>query len=101
MTTTAWIAIISIVVTILIVSITALINLAYKQGHLGARVEALEKWRTDIRRDMHEISEKIEHLGKELRAIHILIDERTERRVINPKYIPPDSNPFRRDEDVR
>jgi len=99
MTTVAWIAIVSITITILIVSITALINLAYKQGHMGARVEELERWRVTLRRDMHEISDKLEYLGIELKAIHTLIDERTERRVINPKYLPPDMNPFRRGED--
>lgn len=99
MTTTAWIAVVSITVTILIVSITALINLAYKQGHMGARVQELERWRTDMRKDMHEISERLEYVGVELRSIHTLIDERTEKRMLSSKSIPPDHNPRRRGED--
>ena len=32
-------------------------NVIYRTGHLSARVEELERWRIDIRKDMHEISD--------------------------------------------
>jgi len=100
MTTVAWIGIVSITITILIVLVTALINLAYRMGHMGARVEELEEWKLRNRDDMHEISDKLESLAIELKAIHTLINERTEKRRLNPRLLAPDDNPTRREEDI-
>lgn len=58
-----------------------LANVIYKTGHLSARVEELERWRTDVRKDMHEISDRLEEVGTELRRLTTLIEERTERRL--------------------
>ena len=96
----AWVGIVSITVTILIILITALINLAYRMGHMGARVETLEEWKLRVRDDMHEISNKLESLAIELKAIHTLINERTEKRFISPRSLPLDNNPMRREEDI-
>jgi uncharacterized protein (UPF0335 family) len=95
-----WIALGAITVTVLVASITALINLSYRLGHMGARVEELEKYRVNLRSDLHEISDKLEYFGNEIRAMRTLIEERTERRIIKPKSLPPDYNPYRRREDT-
>jgi uncharacterized protein (UPF0335 family) len=100
MTAVAWIALVSITVTILIVLITALINLAYRLGRMGARVEELEEWKLRMREDMHEISDKLERVAIELKAIHTLINERTEKRFTSSRTLPLDNNPMRREEDI-
>ena len=51
-------------------------------GQIAARVESLEKWRADLRHDMHEISEKMGEITEELRRLHTLVEERTERRTL-------------------
>jgi DNA anti-recombination protein RmuC len=56
-----------------------LANVIYRTGHLSARVEEIERWRTNIRQDMHEISEKLEEVGNTLKYLATLIEERTER----------------------
>lgn len=49
-------------------------------GHLSARVQELERWRENMRHDMHEISDKLEGIGTQLQHIVTLVEERTERR---------------------
>lgn len=69
--------------TLIGIALTACIflaNVIFRTGHLAARVEELERWRTDIRRDMHEISDKLEGMGNILKELKIVIEERTERR---------------------
>lgn len=51
----------------------------FRMGHQSARIEALESWRGSIRQDMHEISEKLEAVGVDLRHLTTLIQERTTR----------------------
>jgi peptidoglycan hydrolase CwlO-like protein len=58
-----------------------LLGTAFKLGHVAARVEELEKWRTGIRADMHEISDKIDKLGNQITSLTTMLEERTERRV--------------------
>ncbi len=55
-------------------------SLAYRLGHQSARVEALERWRVDIRNDMHEISDKLTEMTEAMQRLSTLISERTERR---------------------
>ncbi len=49
---------------------------------MAARVDELERWRTGIRIDMHEISEELKGINIELKEIHTLIAERTGKRKI-------------------
>ncbi len=60
-------------------------SLAYRQGHQSARMEELEKWRANMRGDMHEISEKLEAVTGSIERLVTLIDERTERRELTRK----------------
>jgi len=69
--------------TILGVCITvllAVIALFFRAGHLAARVEELERWRTTMRVDMHEVSSMLEQLGLKIENLGTLIVERTDRR---------------------
>lgn len=58
-----------------------LANVIYKTGHLSARVEELERWRTDVRKDLHEVSDKLEELSVLVKHSITIIEERTERRL--------------------
>lgn len=78
MTPGAVISIVSLAITFAIF----LFGVVFKMGHLSARVESLEKWRENLRADMHEISEQMGKLTEEMRTIHTLIEERTERRTL-------------------
>lgn len=69
-------AILGITVTVLI----AVIAIFVRAGHIVARVEELERWRGTIRADMHEISDVLDRLGKQITRIETLLLERTERR---------------------
>ena len=44
-------------------------SLAYRLGHQSARVEALERWRVDIRNDMHEISDKLSEMTEAMQRL--------------------------------
>jgi hypothetical protein len=55
-------------------------SLAYRLGHGSARVEELEKWRGNMRVDMHEISDKLGGMTILVKELVTLVDERTERR---------------------
>ena len=57
-----------------------LANIIYRAGTLSARVDELERWRTDVRRDLHEVSDKLEAVRNEVHRLATLIEERTERR---------------------
>jgi hypothetical protein len=69
-------AILAVCVTVLL----AVIGLFFRAGHLAARVEELERWRVNIRGDMHEISDVLEQLGRKVENLATLIRERTFRR---------------------
>ncbi len=58
-----------------------LANVIYKTGHLSARVEEIERWRIDVRKDLHEVSENISELTTSVKFLATLIEERTERRL--------------------
>ena len=75
MTTIEWAAI-AILLTVSIF----LANVIYRTGHVSARVEELERWRIDIRKDLHEVSDKLEEMNRTLKELAVLIQERTERR---------------------
>ena len=86
----AWIA----GVGLLIAFSTFLASVIYRSGHISARVEELEKWRSGMRADMHEISDKMGQVAIELRELYTLFQERTSRRKNDhyddgrsPKYI--------------
>lgn len=51
----------------------------FKMGHHSARLEALELWKVNMRQDMHEISDKLEVISNQIRALTTILDERTER----------------------
>jgi hypothetical protein len=57
-----------------------LANVIFRTGHLSARVEELEKWRINMRQDMHEISDNLIEVKSGLKELKTLIEERTERR---------------------
>jgi hypothetical protein len=52
----------------------------FVSGELASRVSELERWRGNVRSDMHEISEQLTMLIAEMKALVTLIEERTERR---------------------
>ncbi len=68
------------VIGILLTLAIFIANVIYRTGHLSARVEEIERWRVNIRQDMHEISEKIEIMSVDLRRLATVIEERTQRR---------------------
>jgi hypothetical protein len=76
----AWIAIVSIVITLLSTFTIFLANVIFKTGSLHTRVEVLEQWRINLRQDMHEISDKLGDISEELKMLNTLVTERTERR---------------------
>jgi hypothetical protein len=59
----------------------------FRMGHLSARVEELEKWRANMRNDMHEISDQMAEIVRQMGELHTLITERTERRAL-PRECP-------------
>jgi peptidoglycan hydrolase CwlO-like protein len=65
---------------ILLTIATLIANVTYRSGHLSARVEELEKWRENLRDDMHEISDKLTELSGEFKRLTAVIEERTDRR---------------------
>lgn len=76
-----WIAGIAVLITFSTFLATVLYKTGNLSGRLEHRVEALEEWRGTMRSDMHEISEQMRDLVVEVKALHTLIQERTERRV--------------------
>lgn len=58
-----------------------LANVIYKTGHLSARVEELERWRMDVRKDLHEVSDNINEMKNAVERLTTVIEERTERRL--------------------
>jgi hypothetical protein len=49
-------------------------------GEHSSRLQELEKWRDNIRVDMHEISDLLFGLDKKLTEVKTLVEERTNRR---------------------
>ena len=68
------------VIGILLTATIFLANVIFRMGHLSARVEELERWRTNMRQDMHEISDKLGEMSEKLRYLATLMEERTDRR---------------------
>jgi uncharacterized protein (UPF0335 family) len=56
-----------------------LVGIVFRMGHHAARIEQLEQWRTSIRLDMHEISDRLGLVGEELKRLTTIIEERTQR----------------------
>lgn len=72
-----------------IVAVAGLISFAvalgkviFDSGKAAARLDSLEKWRDNMRSDMHEISDKITSVENGIGQIKTIIEERTERRSI-------------------
>jgi Cu/Ag efflux pump CusA len=61
------------------------IKLSLVESH-AIRIQTLEEWRTNVRRDMHEISEKMTEVVREIHGVKTLIEERTERRKFERPY---------------
>ncbi len=55
----------------------SLAHVIYRMGHLTARLEA---YRIQLRIDMHEVSTGMGQLAQEIRELHTLMEERTQRR---------------------
>jgi hypothetical protein len=60
----------------------ALGKIIFDAGRSSARLDSLEEWRTNVRSDMHEISDKITNVETGITAIKTMLDERTERRTV-------------------
>lgn len=68
------------ILTVLVTVLLATFALFFRAGRLDSRVESLEKWRDNVRNDMHEISDQISNLSKQVTNVETLIRERTDRR---------------------
>ncbi len=55
-----------------IVIVIAVVALFLRAGQLAQRVTELERWRGTIRTDMHEISQILQGIGRQLTALEIL-----------------------------
>jgi hypothetical protein len=60
----------------------ALGKIIYESGKQASRLDSLELWRTNVRGDMHEISNKIASIETGITGIKTIIEERTERRSV-------------------
>lgn len=69
------------IIGILLTFATLLSHVVYRTGHLTARVEEIERWRINIRQDLHEISDRMEEMNMLIKQLAVLIEERTERRL--------------------
>jgi sensor domain CHASE-containing protein len=56
-------------------------NVIFRTGQLYARVDELEKWRTLVRQDLHEVSAELQTINNNIIGLKTLIEERTERRI--------------------
>lgn len=52
----------------------------FKMGQHSARLESLETWRTNIRLDMHEISDKLQEISTQVTTITVMLDRRHAER---------------------
>lgn len=87
----ATLAIVGAIVAVLTLVITVGVmvsNVNYRSGQNDARLVALELWRTDMRKDMHEISDKLQTISVQLSGLATLLQERTERRAM-PRITDP------------
>ena len=57
------------------------LTVTFSLGRHAARLQALEEWRTNVRGDLHEVSEQIAKMNLSLAAITTLIEERTEKQL--------------------
>lgn len=48
----------------------------FKMGQHSARLESLEAWRTNIRLDMHEISDELKGISVQIASIMAMLDRR-------------------------
>lgn len=69
-------------VGLLITVFIFLAGVIFQSGRLSARVSELERWRLSIRDDFHEVSDNITKLLTEIKALRVLVEERTERRTL-------------------
>lgn len=58
-----------------------LAGVIFKMGHHSARLEQLEIWRANMRLDMHEISDKLEHIAEQVAVIAAMLERRQHERV--------------------
>lgn len=80
-----WIAAIGLLITFS----TFLATVIFRSGEFTARLEELEKWRANLRDDMHEISDQLSEMNNKLVSLFTLVEERTERRT-GADHLPPD-----------
>lgn len=57
-------------------------GLVLKMGQMMQKIESLEEWRGNIRKDFWEVSEKIERLIVGQAELFRIVDERTDRRSV-------------------
>jgi len=58
-----------------------ILTIVFRIGHHTARLESLEEWRTNVRGDLHEVSEQMTTMNNTLSSISTLIEERTEKQL--------------------
>jgi hypothetical protein len=72
-----------VVIAVLGLLVTVGVQLAtvtFKSGRNEARLAELERWRIDMRKDMHEISDRLQMISRQLTGVETMINERTDRR---------------------
>jgi hypothetical protein len=70
--------------TVIGVSVPVIIfvlTVTFKLGQHAARLEALEEWKTNVRGDLHEVSEQMAVMNNSLTSLATLIEERTQKQL--------------------
>lgn len=57
------------------------LSVTFKLGQHAARLESLEEWRTNVRGDLHEVSEQMAAMNTALTTLTTLIEERTQKQL--------------------
>ena len=53
-----------------------LLGVSFKMGDHSSRLRALEDWRVNMRKDMHEISDKLTDISNDMSAIKAILERR-------------------------
>ncbi len=57
------------------------LTVTFKLGQHAARLQSLEEWRTNVRGDLHEVSEQMAVMNNSLTSLATLIEERTQKQL--------------------
>ncbi len=69
------------VLGLIIPTVIFVLGVTFQLGRHAARLYSLEEWRTNVRKDLHEVSEGMTSMNLSLAAIRTLIEERTEKQL--------------------